>query len=103
MRVAEPDPLASSHARLSPSGRTSGSLPAQASSMSDPYWSRRGPLTVPEANRSPVRSDAPLAVMCASICAGLQCMAAYGGRDTTCPLMRTSSWMSSPQSPESAR
>src|SRR5215471_4720276 len=75
----------SSQARLLPSGRTSGSRPAHVSSMSDPYWSGCGPLTVPDANRSPVRTQAPLTVMCASICAGLQYMVAYGGRQTTCP------------------
>src|SRR5450755_3319630 len=41
--------------------------------------------------------------MCASIWAGLQCMAAYRGLDTTWPLMRTSKSMSRPQSSDSVR
>ncbi len=45
---------------------------------------------VPLANRSPVRSDAPLTVMWASIWAGDQYIAAYGGRLTTSPLSTTS-------------
>ena len=52
------------------------------------------PLMVPLANRSPVRSEAPLTVMWASIWAGDQYIAAYGGRLTTSPLSTTSKSMS---------
>src|SRR5690606_31296759 len=47
-----------------------GSFPPHVSSMKAPRWSLSGPETVPDANRSPVRADAPFTVMCASICAG---------------------------------
>ena len=67
------------------------------SSINEPRWSGPGPLTVPEAKRSPVRSDAPLTVRWASICAGVQYIAANGGRETTWPLSRTSSARSRPQ------
>ena len=40
---------------------------------------------VPEPNRSPLRSEAPLTVMCASIWAGDQYMSRYSGRETTVP------------------
>ncbi len=53
---------------------------------------------MPEANRSPVRVDAPLTVMCASIWAGDQYMLAYGGRETTSPFHSTARSMSRPQS-----
>jgi hypothetical protein len=66
------------------------------SSISDPRWPGSGPLTVPDANRSPVRSDAPLTVMWASICAGVQYIEANGGRATTWPFRRTSSARSRP-------
>ena len=39
--------------------------------MKEPRWSFWGPLTVPEAYRSPVRRLAPLTVMCASCCAAV--------------------------------
>ena len=57
-------------------------------------WDEGLPLTVPDANRSPVRSEAPFTVRCASICAGDQYIAEYGGRDTTSPLSSTSKSMS---------
>ena len=56
----------SRNVRVEPSASVSGSAPFQVSSSSEPRWSRSGPLTVPEANRSPVRSEAPLTVRCAS-------------------------------------
>jgi hypothetical protein len=58
--------------RTDPSGSVSGSAPPQLSSSRQPRWSRFGPLTVPEANRSPVRAGAPFTVMWASICAAVQ-------------------------------
>ena len=60
-----------------------GSAPPHDSSRNEPRWSRSGPLIVPEANRSPVRSEAPLTVMWASIWAGDQYIVRYGGRLTT--------------------
>ena len=51
-------------------GRSTGSAPFQVSSRNEPRWSRLGPETVPEAYRSPVRSEAPLTVRWASCCAG---------------------------------
>src|SRR5581483_7577158 len=48
--------------RVAPSGSVSGSAPFQLSSIRDPRWSGDGPETVPEAKRSPVRSEAPLTV-----------------------------------------
>src|SRR3954447_4125923 len=67
------------------------------SSINEPHSCRRGPLTVPEANRSPVRTFAPLLLRCASICAGDQCIDLYGGRDTSSPLTRISRRRSSPE------
>ena len=58
--------------RTDPSASVSGSAPPQLSSSRQPRWSRSGPLTVPEPNRSPVRADAPFTVMWASICAAVQ-------------------------------
>jgi len=52
---------------------------------------------------SPGRTEAPFTVMCASIWAGVQYMAEYGGRATTCPFSRTSSARSSPQPSASRR
>ena len=71
-----------------------GSLPPQLSSRNEPRWSRSSPLIVPLAKRSPVRSEAPLDVRWASIWAGDQYIAAYGGRLTTSPLSSTSKAMS---------
>ena len=82
--------------RVLPSGRVSGSVPFHVSSMNEPRWPGSGPLTVPDANRSPVRSEAPLTVRWASCCAAVQYIEANGGRDTTWPLSRTSSRRSSP-------
>src|SRR5690606_13713137 len=75
-----------------------GSRPPQVSSMNAPRWWRCGPEIVPEANRSPVRADAPFTVMWASICAGDQYISRYGGRETSSPFHSTTSSMSSPQS-----
>src|SRR6266545_6986496 len=44
--------------RREPSARVTGRSPFQASSRKEPTWSGSGPETVPDANRSPVRSDA---------------------------------------------
>src|ERR1700678_2901205 len=66
-----------------------GSAPPQVSSINAPRWSLPGPEIVPEANRSPVRVDAPFTVRCASIWAGDQYIDAYGGRDTTSPFHST--------------
>ena len=49
-----------------PSSKVTGSVPPQVSSRKQPRWSTRGPDTVPEANRSPGRTVAPLTVRCAS-------------------------------------
>src|ERR1700751_1458 len=65
--------------RTDPSASVRGSAPPQLSSSRQPRWSRSGPLTVPEANRSPVRVEAPFTVMWASICAAVQYVVAYGG------------------------
>ena len=89
--------------RTDPSGRVSGSAPPQLSSSRQPRCSRSGPLTVPEAKRSPVRVEAPFTVMWASIWAGVQYMVANGGRDTTWPFRRTSSARSKPVSPGPVR
>src|SRR5271165_2941588 len=89
--------------RTDPSARVSGSAPPQLSSSRQPRWSRSGPLTVPDAYRSPVRVEAPFTVICASICAGVQYMVANGGRAITWPLSRTSSARSRPHLPVSAR
>ena len=51
---------------------------------------------VPEPNRSPVRSEAPLTVRWASIWAGDQYIERYGGRLTTSPFSTTSTSMSRP-------
>src|ERR1700761_4827538 len=66
-----------------------GSAPPQVSSINAPRWARPGPETVPEANRSPVRVDAPFTVMCASIWAGDQYMLRYGGRGANLPVHST--------------
>ena len=58
--------------RVPPSGRASGSRAVRRQLDQRPALAGLGPLTVPEAKRSPVRSDAPLTVMWASICAGVQ-------------------------------
>ena len=73
-----------------------GSLPPQLSSISEPRWRFSGPLTVPEANKSPVRRDAPFAVMCASICGALQYIPPNCGREIRCSFSRTSNSMSRP-------
>ena len=65
----------------SATGRT-GSVPPQVSSMKAPRVSFSGPEMVPEANRSPVRVEAPFTVRCASIWAGDQYISRYGGRLT---------------------
>ena len=80
-----------------------GPLPPQHSSRNDPRSSREAPLIVPDANRSPVRSEAPLTVMCASICAGDQYMVRYGGRATTSPFSTTSTSMSRAAGSSTAR
>ena len=56
-----------SQLRLVPSGSASGPCFPPGKLDQRPVLIRRCPLTVPDANRSPVRSDAPLTVMCASI------------------------------------
>src|SRR5580700_8236276 len=80
-----------------------GSAPPQVSSMNAPRWSLHGPEMAPEANRSPVRVDAPFTVRWASIWAGDQYIDAYGGRETTSPFHSTARSMSSPQSCVSRR
>src|SRR5581483_2399524 len=52
-----------------------GAVPFSVSSSRQPRWDASGPLTVPEANRSPHRSAAPLLVRWASIWAGVQYIA----------------------------
>ncbi len=89
--------------RTDPSARVSGSAPPQLNSSRQPRWFRSGPLTVPEAYKSPVRVEAPFTVMWASICAGVQYVVANGGRDTTCPFSRTSRARSRPHFCVSAR
>ena len=64
--------------------------------MNAPRWSFCGPEMVPEAKKSPVRVEAPLTVVWASICAGDQYICPYGGRDTTSPFHATSRSMSRP-------
>src|SRR5215472_230973 len=49
----------SRNVRLVPSARSSGSAPPRVSSSRQPSCPRSGPLTVPEAYRSPVRTGAP--------------------------------------------
>jgi hypothetical protein len=71
--------------------------------MKAPRWSFSGPDTVPEANRSPVLVGAPLTVRWASICAGDQYIAEYGGRLTTSPFHSTSRAMSRPHGGSRAR
>ena len=51
---------------MDPSASSIGSAPFHASSSSEPRCSRSGPEMVPEAKRSPTRTDAPLTVRCAS-------------------------------------
>ena len=94
--IATSSPSSRKH-RTEPSGRVSGSAPPQLSSSRQPRCSRSGPLTVPEAKKSPVRVEAPFTVMWASIWAGVQYMVANGGRDTTWPLSWISSARSRPQ------
>jgi long-chain acyl-CoA synthetase len=89
--------------RIDPSGSLRGSVPPQLSSSRQPRWPESGPLTVPEAKKSPVRVEAPFTVMWASIWAGVQYMVANGGRDTTWPFSRTSSARSKPVLPEPVR
>src|SRR5690606_3780422 len=68
---------------VSPSSRANrpsgpnGSCQPLLSSRKEPSVPGPGPETVPEANRSPVRTEAPLLVRCASICAGLQYIEEY--------------------------
>ena len=71
--------------------------------MNAPRVSLAAPDTVPDANRSPVRAEAPFTVMWASICAGDQYISRYGGRETTSPFHATSSSTSSPHGSSSAR
>ena len=49
-----------------------GCAPFDVSSMSEPSLPCSGPEIVPDAKRSPVRSDAPLTVACASCCGIVQ-------------------------------
>ncbi len=58
-----------------------------------------GPDTVPESNRSPARTSAPLVVMWASCCAGVQYMSANEVRLITSPWSSTSRWRSKPVAP----
>ena len=58
--------------RVEPSASAIGSAPFHVSSMKEPRASRSGPEIVPEASRSPVRSDAPLTVRWATCWATLQ-------------------------------
>ncbi len=81
-----------------PSPSCSGRVPFQLISMNEPRWSASGPEIVPEAKKSPARSEAPLMVMWVSICSGDQYIRAYGGRDTTSPFRRTSRDTSRPRS-----
>src|SRR3954467_3085172 len=83
-------------ARPPPWALVSGAAPFHESSSSEPYWSLAGPLTVPEANRSPVRSDAPFTVRCVNCWAGVQYISRNGGRLISSPLSRTSSARSRP-------
>jgi hypothetical protein len=80
-----------------PSASVTGSAPFQVSSRKQPRWAASGPLTVPEANRSPVRREAPLTVMCASCWAAVQYIWEKGGLEIRCPLSRTSRRRSRPQ------
>ena len=64
--------------------------------MNEPNCSGSGPDTVPEANRSPARKAAPLAVKWASCCAAVQYIWPNGGCETTVPFHSTRSPMSSP-------
>src|SRR4051794_9339870 len=71
-----------------PSASVSGWAPPSVSSIREPYWPRSGPLTVPEANRSPCagsrrwRSCAPAAARASSTAR----RPAGGGRLTSSPL-----------------
>src|SRR5690606_24456221 len=80
-----------------------GRAPPWVSSSRQPRSSSPGPLIVPPANRSPVRSGSPPEVRWASICPGPQYVEAYGGRLTTWPLSRTSTSMAYPAGPFTAR
>src|SRR5581483_9899043 len=66
-------------------------------SISEPRSPGDGPETVPEANRSPVRREAPFTVRWASIWSAVQYIVANGGRDTTEPFSATSIDRSRPQ------
>ena len=83
-------------------GSSSGSVPFQVSSRSEPRCSRSGPLTVPEPYTSPVRSDAPFTVMWASCCAAVQYIEENGGSATTVPLIATEMRRSKPPGTSSA-
>ena len=89
--------------RDDPSSRRTGSVPPQVSSSRQPRWPLSGPLTVPEANRSPVRRCAPFDVRCASSCAGVQYMPAKRGRLSSVPLRSTVNARSRPSDAGSAR
>ena len=79
--------------RVLPSASSNGSAPFQLSSSAT-RCCRSGPETVPEANRSPVRNEAPFDVIWAIICAGVQYMSRNRGRDTTASF----TWISSARS-----
>ncbi len=55
-----------------PSPSMIGCAPLRVSSISEPSLPGSGPEIVPDANRSPVRSDAPFTVACASCCGIVQ-------------------------------
>ena len=82
--------------RVVPSGSVTGRLPSQVISSRQPRSPGRPPETVPEANRSPVRSAAPLTVAWASCCGAVQYMPAAGGWEITWPLTAISIDRSSP-------
>ena len=60
-------PAAPRNTTVSPSARN-----GRPSSISDPSEPGDGPEIVPEANRSPGRTAAPLTVACASCCGNVQ-------------------------------
>ena len=67
----------------------SGSRPPQDSSRNEPRWSTLGAAHgAADANRSPVRSEAPLTVRCASCWPGVQYIGANGGRDDDAAVRR---------------
>ncbi len=70
-RIVTVSPSSNPSRRTAPSASSTSSVQPQVSSSRLPRSRRVGPDTVPDANRSPVRSDAPLLVRCASCCAGV--------------------------------